>query len=348
MIVEGLILQLISLGKGEVTALFGTRLEETTGICKIVDDTIIYIRDDDSYDEKELSFKIIDNNTLYIEYDYETEDGPYVAKITLNRGTISKTATSETTENDNQSYWMFLDFSPNWVPYKAEKDGKEVSLSTVWGSSIKNGGYLTFTEVINNQDGGGLDGGHYTEYIGIYENADNVSGDFYVSGNGRIQFQPNNGDFSYGEISVNQDKGIIKKDYDGTTVYFRNYLELDGVEYQELTKELEDNEIFYVTKVKDNNNGTYTLYGAIYKRYTAGRAGAELSLGEYKKVTVSSSMSMDKYQEAGKETVKELFSNFSEQSIIYTSVGHNAEGPFLSFTFKNGKCTAIEHTGYGI
>ncbi len=258
-----------------------------------------------------------------------------------------------TTENDKSPELKFLLYTPsNWMPYKAEKDGKEVSLSEVWGTGIQYGGYLSLSRIEDGKQGS-PDNGTYSELIGIYENEDSLKGTYYLSGNS-IKFEPNSGEPSYGEISYVSGSdmfGIITKDYNGITVYFRNYNELKGATYEELTSSLDEDEFFYVTDVKDNNDGTYTLFGVIYKRNNSGTGSpvGELVQDSYSKVTVSSSTSIENYYGPEAKTVKEIFADFSKKSeILLSGYANNLNDYAFNLVFSNGKCVDLEASGLGI
>ena len=242
---------------------------------------------------------------------------------------------------DNSEENIYL--SNVWIPYKAEKDGEEISLNIIWGSSIQHyGGYLKFNQ--NEKT--------YSEFIGAYsdESIEALQGKYTVSGN-KITFIPNKGEKSTAEyITDEEGRKIIKKEeLDNVYVYFRDYINIEGVEYEELNTELLSDEMFCLTNVKWTQDGVYTLYGIIYKKDSSGYTGT-LSLGNYKKITVSEDIEyIGEYiseELENKTTVKKAFENSAYPCIE----GEGIEWPLsiaansanlLDFEFENNRCIRI-------
>ena len=88
-------------------------------------------------------------------------------KVTLDKNYIEEKSNQE--EKDDAKKII-----GNWSPYSAEKNGKEIELQEIYGSSLSLGGYLTF-----NKDG------IYTEYIGAHseESESELQGAYAVSEN---------------------------------------------------------------------------------------------------------------------------------------------------------------------
>lgn len=105
-----------------------------------------------------------------------------------------------------------------WKPFKAEYNGEEISLRSIYGSGIEYGGELRFNH-----------NGTYTEFIGIYsdETINDLQGTYHIYGNGeKALLKTNNGEIKVVEClessNVNADEATIVEGLeDGTCIYFK-------------------------------------------------------------------------------------------------------------------------------
>lgn len=96
-----------------------------------------------------------------------------------------------------------------WFPYKILLKNKEIQLQEYFGTSINYGNFLTLNEDKT-----------YTDYIGIYEDENDVVGTFKVKGN-KIIFTSKNGDKKEALIIEDEkEKLSIKLNIDDYTIYY--------------------------------------------------------------------------------------------------------------------------------
>lgn len=105
-----------------------------------------------------------------------------------------------------------------WQPYVAQKNGKNVELNQIYGTSISTyGGYLTF-----NKDG------TYTKFIGVYsqEQENNLQGIYMVNDN-IIELISYNKEKEAEKLEIiKKNEYIIKEEIDGYTIFFKREEEL--------------------------------------------------------------------------------------------------------------------------
>jgi len=101
-----------------------------------------------------------------------------------------------------------------WEPTKAREGFMEISLQNIWGTSIKYGGTLKIYE-----------DGKYTEYIGVYDEEDRVTGEVQVKGN-KIKLKSKLNEEK--EVTI-VDENLLDINYDGRTVRFRKIVGKDNV-----------------------------------------------------------------------------------------------------------------------
>ena len=117
--------------------------------------------------------------------------------------------------------------------------------------------------------------------------------------------------------------------------------------YSEITKKLENEEIFLLTDTIKNNDGTYTLKGKIITEDTSREPIAEYPFyketGEYRQITLSANTKCEYalygYEEYKTDTVENVFSKK-----LYLGWG---QGPCFNFTFVNGKCVSVNEVPTG-
>ena len=117
--------------------------------------------------------------------------------------------------------------------------------------------------------------------------------------------------------------------------------------YSEITKKLENEEIFLLTDTIKNNDGTYTLKGKIITEDTSREPIAEYPFyketGVYKQITLSANTKCEYvlygYEEYKTDTVENVFSKK-----LYLGWG---QGPCFNFTFVNGKCVSVNEVPTG-
>ena len=105
-----------------------------------------------------------------------------------------------------------------WIPFKAEYNGEQISLRSIYGSGIEYGGEL----ILNHN-------GTYTEFIGIYseETMNDLQGTYNIYGNGeKALLKSNNGETKVLEClessNINSNETtIVERLENGTCIYFK-------------------------------------------------------------------------------------------------------------------------------
>lgn len=105
-----------------------------------------------------------------------------------------------------------------WIPFKAEYNGEQISLRSIYGSGIEYGGKL----ILNHN-------GTYTEFIGVYseETMNDLQGTYNIYGNGeKALLTSNNGETKVLEClessNINSNETtIVERLENGTCIYFK-------------------------------------------------------------------------------------------------------------------------------
>ncbi len=228
-----------------------------------------------------------------------------------------------------------------WVPYKAEdENGNEIQLNEVWETFQKDKGYLLFSE-----------GDTFSEDIILSNGELHYTGKYSHKGD-TINFYTNDGKIIWTAkyiIYKNGEKCIKKKESNDKYVYFKNYISLDdSIIYEELTEEEYNKGDYYfiLSRIQKNNDDTFTIYGALYKKEESPYY-VVLVPGMYKKITVKSNTPLvNNYPDVDTplSIIKDLYREDEYNSDrLYLTVHANSE-IMLNFKFINGTCVEISTT----
>ena len=232
-----------------------------------------------------------------------------------------------------------------WRPIRAEEEGKEIPLSSIWGTGVQYGGYLMIKPDKT-----------YTEYIGILPDTnaikDTLEGTYAFDKTDKdtIIFTSNSGDIKKATVIINENGSVIlkKQELDGNTyVCFTSYITKHDHEYEELTDALKDTDKFCLIDYEENSDGTCTLYGAIYSQGVVDQYSAVLS-NVYKKITLPVNTPLENVlEEDAKKTVDGLIDYVAAFDTIDLTINNNSAF-LLDFDFSNGKCMSVSIGGLPI
>ena len=137
-------------------------------------------------------------------------------KPILNNSQEQIEATEETTNKNNSQEVskennINNEIIGNWQPSSAKEDNKEISLRNIYGSSISNGGYLTFNE-----------DGTYSNFVGAYssEIENDLTGNYTISNN-VITLNSKSGQTTKLKYEkINDEIHLVEEKSDSIIVYF--------------------------------------------------------------------------------------------------------------------------------
>lgn len=191
---------------------------------QIIEQYKFMIKDDEIIDDQ-----ITENDKNNIEYKEEILS----EKIKEEMEKADELVNIEKTENEVKEHYSYINqnnsqttntnyidinlFIGRWKPYKAEQNGDEIPLNSIYGSGISYGG-----ELILNPDG------TYTEFIGIYSSdvLDDLQGKYGINNSQRVQLTTNNGKIKILELIEsskvdNNEDTLVLRSEDEINIYFK-------------------------------------------------------------------------------------------------------------------------------